>query len=277
MSKIRKNLLLVTIIVTAFILMFTGNIEARSLSVSGLDKNSVIKSKPSSTSKDFDYYTIKGKANKNQTIYLLADEDGNDPKDYEVWDKVKADKKGNFSFETSSANDSKAVYYVSTDKKLKTKESGDKFNVKKIKQKVKVVLPENTKNKKEDSSENTSESSSESSEKSDEIDVSKYQDMNYTEYLRNPKQYETKMVKFTGVVAQYDDANSRMLVAFNGDPDQLVYVGLAKSVNTDQRFLDGDNVTLYGSFRGVNPYSTTDGRDNYVPWVYVIKVDNQGQ
>ncbi|WP_304652432.1 hypothetical protein [uncultured Ligilactobacillus sp.] len=268
MSKLVKLVLALTTMATAFIFIFIGNAEAKSLTVSGLDKSGVLKAKPSSVSEGFDYYTIKGKANKNQTVYLLADEDGNDPKNYQVWDKVKADKKGNFSFETSSANNSKAVYYVSTDKKLKNKESDDIFNVKKIKQKVKVILPANTQNKEE---------ASESSEKSDEIDVSRYEDMNYTEFLRNPKQYEKKMVKFTGVVAQYDDANSRMLVAFNGDPDQLVYVGLAKSVNTDQRFLDGDNVTLYGSFRGVNPYSTNDGRDNYVPWVYAIKIDNQGQ
>lgn len=185
-------------------------------------------------------------------------------------DHVKADKKGNFSFETSSANNSKAIYYVSTDKTLKKKSSSDTFNVKKIKSKVKVVLPVNSQTQAEESSSNDS-------EKTTEIDTSKFEGMNYEEYLRNPKQYQKKLITLTGTVFQYDDESRFLLVSFNGDPSQLVYIDIAKSVNTDQRFLDDDTVTVYGGFKGVDSYTTVEGRDNYVPVVYAVKIDNQGQ
>lgn len=257
MSKYRKFVLFVTTLVATLAFVFTGGvINAQKLTVSGIDENGNVTSSKSYTEDDQDFYEVKIKANKKQAIYLLADNDGNDPEHYSVIDKDKTNKKGKYTYNLASVNGEEAVYYISTDKSLKNKSKKATFNIDKIKNKVKVVIP--------------------ATEGTVAKDPSAYQQIPYDSLARSPKEYKGKDIKISGTVFQVIN-DERLLIAVDGNYDSLAYVELKKSALSDDRILEDDNVTLYGVSKGIYSYQTTNGDEKHIPSMTVLKIDNAGQ
>lgn len=128
------------------------------------------------------------------------------------------------------------------------------------------------------SSESSSKSSSASENSSSEIN---YEQTNYDNLARHSEDWKGRHVSLTGQVTDVDksDGNYELLVAINGDPDQLVMVRADKSYKpTSGEILEDDLVTIKGVASGRKTYETVMAGDNTVPLIRVTTtIDDQGK
>lgn len=91
---------------------------------------------------------------------------------------------------------------------------------------------------------------------------------------RNPKDYEGKLVYFTGEVVQLmegDDEN-QIRLAVDGDYDKMILIGYDPEITTS-RILEDDNIEIYGTSVGIFQYESVLGQTISIPAVYVDKIN----
>lgn len=110
----------------------------------------------------------------------------------------------------------------------------------------------------------------------DEIDFQT--NIGWEQLYRYPDKYKGRDVKYSGKVYQVqngDNANDPdiVLLAVNGNDEQLICVEIRDSIKVDGNLLENDDITISGIFLGTINYETTKGDNNTVPSVRAIVVD----
>lgn len=252
MSKIKNVLFLVT---TALTLLYCNDmVSAQELTASNLNNEGKVDKTATYTEDGQDYYSVKGKADKKQTIYILADTEGNDSKHYSVISKVKANKNGNYSTYLASVESEDAIYYLSTDKTLDGKKKDETFDIDSINSKIKVIIPPI---------------------KGTEIkDSSNYEKLSYKDISKNTKKYKDKDLVFSGTVLQVID-DSTVLLSVDDNPKEVLYLYLSSPVQKNSSFSEDDPITVYGKLKGMETYKNTKNKDVKAPLFYVLKTENE--
>lgn len=93
----------------------------------------------------------------------------------------------------------------------------------------------------------------------------------YKELARYPDKYKNQFIKFNGKVVQsIDNSGSFTLrVAQNEDYNQMFLVSYVPL--NDARILENDSITVYGTYQGVQSYTSTLGAEITIP--YVLSAD----
>lgn len=120
----------------------------------------------------------------------------------------------------------------------------------------------------------TSEDITESSERQTYSDSDYKTGITFDNISRNPKDYEGKLVYFTGEVVQLmegDDEN-QIRLAVDGDYDKMILIGYDPEITTS-RILEDDNVEIYGVSVGIFQYESVLGQTISIPAVYVDKIN----
>lgn len=91
---------------------------------------------------------------------------------------------------------------------------------------------------------------------------------------RNPKDYEGKLVYFTGEVVQLmeEDDENQIRLAIDGDYDKMILIGYNPKITTS-RILEDDNIEIYGMSVGIFQYESVLGQTISIPAVYVDKIN----
>ncbi|WDF83562.1 hypothetical protein PQ472_04830 [Lacticaseibacillus pabuli] len=127
------------------------------------------------------------------------------------------------------------------------------------------------------SSSSSAEDASSSSKAAQKKAAENYYSPNYSydQLVRTPDKFDKVKMQFSGQVFQVaSEKTSRvnLLVALNGDTDQLVYIQYKPSLTHGVRILEDDNVTFYGKYWNTYTYETTNGDDSTVPAFMVDKI-----
>ena len=120
----------------------------------------------------------------------------------------------------------------------------------------------------------TAEDITESSERQTYSDSDYKTGITFDNISRNPKDYEGKLVYFTGEVVQLmegDDEN-QIRLAVDGDYDKVVLIGYDPEITTS-RILEDDNIEIYGTSVGIFQYESVLGQTISIPAVYVDKIN----
>lgn len=120
----------------------------------------------------------------------------------------------------------------------------------------------------------TSEDITESSERQTYSDSDYKTGITFDNISRNPKDYEGKLVYFTGEVVQLmegDDEN-QIRLAVDGDYDKMILIGYDPEITTS-RILEDDNIEIYGMSVGIFQYESVLGQTISIPAVYVDKIN----
>lgn len=120
----------------------------------------------------------------------------------------------------------------------------------------------------------TAEDITESSERQTYGDSDYKTGITFDNISRNPKDYEGKLVYFTGEVVQLmegDDEN-QIRLAVDGDYDKMILIGNDPEITTS-RILEDDNIEIYGMSVGIFQYESVLGQTISIPAVYVDKIN----
>lgn len=120
----------------------------------------------------------------------------------------------------------------------------------------------------------TAEDITESSERQTYGDSDYKTGITFDNISRNPKDYEGKLVYFTGEVVQLmegDDEN-QIRLAVDGDYDKMILIGYDPEITTS-RILEDDNIEIYGMSVGIFQYESVLGQTISIPAVYVDKIN----
>lgn len=120
----------------------------------------------------------------------------------------------------------------------------------------------------------TAEDITESSERQTYSDSDYKTGITFDNISRNPKDYEGKLVYFTGEVVQLmegDDEN-QIRLAVDGDYDKMILIGYDPEITTS-RILEDDNIEIYGMSVGIFQYESVLGQTISIPAVYVDKIN----
>lgn len=120
----------------------------------------------------------------------------------------------------------------------------------------------------------TAEDITESSERQTYSDSDYKTGITFDNISRNPKDYEGKLVYFTGEVVQLmegDDEN-QIRLAVDGDYDKVILIGYNPEITTS-RILEDDNIEIYGTSVGIFQYESVLGQTISIPAVYVDKIN----
>lgn len=120
----------------------------------------------------------------------------------------------------------------------------------------------------------TAEDITESSERQTYSDSDYKTGITFDNISRNPKDYEGKLVYFTGEVVQLmegDDEN-QIRLAVDGDYDKMILIGYDPEITTS-RILEDDNIEIYGMSVGIFQYESVLGQIISIPAVYVDKIN----
>lgn len=120
----------------------------------------------------------------------------------------------------------------------------------------------------------TAEDITESSERQTYSDSDYKTGITFDNISRNQKDYEGKLVYFTGEVVQLmegDDEN-QIRLAVDGDYDKMILIGYDPEITTS-RILEDDNIEIYGMSVGIFQYESVLGQTISIPAVYVDKIN----
>lgn len=120
----------------------------------------------------------------------------------------------------------------------------------------------------------TEENITESSERQTYSDSDYKTGITFDNISRNPKDYEGKLVYFTGEVVQLmegDDEN-QIRLAVDGDYDKMIFIGYDPEITTS-RILEDDYIEVYGASVGIFQYESVLGQTISIPAVYVDKIN----
>lgn len=96
----------------------------------------------------------------------------------------------------------------------------------------------------------------------------------YNQLARTPDDYIGKKVKFSGKVVQVIESDSiiNLRFAVDGNYDNIIYLYYKSSI-VSSRILEGDNITIYGTSKGLMSYTSTMGGNITIPEVLVSKIE----
>lgn len=105
------------------------------------------------------------------------------------------------------------------------------------------------------------------------FDKKNYESVSYKKIARNPDDYEGKQLKFSGKVVQVmeGDDETQIRLATDGEYDDVVLVGYDPSI-MDERILEDDTVTVYGTSVGLITYESTMGGNITIPALVADKI-----
>lgn len=91
-------------------------------------------------------------------------------------------------------------------------------------------------------------------------------DVNIRDVERSPDDYENELIRFDGKIIQVmeGDVFSSYRIAVNDDYDQIVYLETLNA-SLEERLLENDYVTIYGTFEGLVTYETVLGAEQTIP------------
>lgn len=100
-----------------------------------------------------------------------------------------------------------------------------------------------------------------------------YKSVSYSKVARNPDDYEGKQLKFSGKVVQVMDGDdeTQIRLATDGEYDDVVLVGYDPAI-VDERVLEDDMVTVYGTSVGLITYESTLGGEITIPAMVADKI-----
>lgn len=98
----------------------------------------------------------------------------------------------------------------------------------------------------------------------------------YGEYARNPEVHMDEQIRFDGKVLQVVEGIETNIyrIAMNGDSEKTFYVEYSP-VDASSRILENDEVTLFGSFKGLYTYQSTLGGDITIPYCVAEKITDK--
>ena len=96
----------------------------------------------------------------------------------------------------------------------------------------------------------------------------------FNQLARTPDDYTGDLVKFKGNVLQVIEGDSEinLRIAVNDDYDKVVLVYYPKTL-LSKRVLEDDQITLYGTSRGLYTYESTMGGEITIPLIEIDKLD----
>lgn len=96
----------------------------------------------------------------------------------------------------------------------------------------------------------------------------------YKELARTPDDYMGEKIKFSGKVIQLIEGTDEIQLRFavNDDYDQMLYLAYSPDI-VDQRVLEDDYLTIYGTSFGTISYESTLGGNITIPAALVDKID----
>ena len=96
----------------------------------------------------------------------------------------------------------------------------------------------------------------------------------YKEIFRNPDDYLYKKIKITGEVIQVmEDDNYVSIRLAVGGGSNVLYVVIPSSILNNERILEDDYITVYGTSTGVITYTTVMGNELTIPSMLAAKLD----
>ena len=106
------------------------------------------------------------------------------------------------------------------------------------------------------------------------INPDDYQTPSYEDIARNPDQWSYAAITMTGEVVQLLESTdvNELRIAVNGDYDQIILVDYYPSIMEGTRVLEGDTVTVYGTYLGIVTYTSTLGQEISVPYLQVDSI-----
>lgn len=96
----------------------------------------------------------------------------------------------------------------------------------------------------------------------------------YSQLARTPDKYEDEKVKFSGTVLQVSEGlfSDKIRLGVNGSYDNVLYLSVPSGI-TDERILEDDYITIYGTSKGIETYTTVMGASVSIPSINVDKID----
>lgn len=96
----------------------------------------------------------------------------------------------------------------------------------------------------------------------------------YDQLARTPDDYIGEKVKFSGKVVQVmeGDGEIQLRFAVNDDYDQIIYLAYSPEI-VNQRVLEDDYLTIYGSSLGTMSYESTLGATITIPAAFVDNIE----
>lgn len=97
----------------------------------------------------------------------------------------------------------------------------------------------------------------------------------YNQLARTPDDYKGEKCKFRGKVVQVMEEESIvvMRLAVNGNYDNILYVMTTSKALNNERILEDDYITVYGTSAGIYTYTSTWGKSVSIPSMVVTKID----
>lgn len=96
----------------------------------------------------------------------------------------------------------------------------------------------------------------------------------YSQLARTPDDYKGEKCKFKGKVVQVMEGSGvyNIRLAVGGNYDNIIFIIASTSV-TEQRILEDDYITVYGTSTGIYTYETVMGNELSIPSMSVDKID----
>ena len=96
----------------------------------------------------------------------------------------------------------------------------------------------------------------------------------YSQLARTPDEYRGEKCKFKGKVVQVMEGSGvyNIRLAVGGNYDNIIFIIASTSV-TEQRILEDDYITVYGTSTGIYTYKTVMGNELSIPSMSVDKID----
>lgn len=106
-------------------------------------------------------------------------------------------------------------------------------------------------------------------------DLSGYaSDVTYDQLARTPDEYEGKVIQMSGEVVQLMEDTDLNAIRVSTDDmyNDIIYAEYDPSI-TDERVLEDDNVTMYGTYYGIVQYESTLGQTISVPYMLLDHIE----
>ena len=96
----------------------------------------------------------------------------------------------------------------------------------------------------------------------------------YSQLARTPDDYKGEKCKFKGKVVQVMEGSGvyNIRLAVGGNYNNIIFIIASTSV-TEQRILEDDYITVYGTSTGIYTYKTVMGNELSIPSMSVDKID----
>lgn len=96
----------------------------------------------------------------------------------------------------------------------------------------------------------------------------------YDQLSRTPDDFKWELVKYSGKVVQVMEGDYAISIrlAINDNSETVIY-GYYQSDIVSKRILEGDHITVYGRFEGIETYESITGKPISIPKISIDKID----